>query len=582
MEQFGSLMEAPEEPDKKSKSRKKSAESIGSLFERDVKKEQAGEDIAKTLDLSSLFGKKANKFEADKLPTSELADAQSLPERPKEANKPYELSAAESQHVASSIAKEHLADLEATPTEDPEVLSPARQFLEQVQAGEDIESAFAEASADLPIEDSLEAPPPEDSEPLEEQPDAAEELSEDIEINLADESKEDDDGDDGSGGSGGGAGSGGGGLGSGGSGGSSGTGGSGGTGGGAGAPGGPGGPGPAGPGGPGGHGPGGPGVPGGPHNPNNPNQPQQNPNAQPQQPNVYIIRRHNLQDALLGGLVGYLIGRRRGRIKTEKKLLPVQRSFEKQVANLQENMARKEQQLVDAKVRQRQKESLAPLPVAKPEIAQTRRAQIVENMPPRPESRLHLEKPKAERLAKIAVAAEAPRIIEKKTIETRQGKIVGQPEQVRTMHRAELMDVAQKIMVEGASLKQIYETRLIGEHQLRFLVSEFLQGKDIRNDLRKEMIEHEIDFERDPIMRDRVRSMVQSSGAGSGLSQLLASAGALPAEAAPKEERFDPWKTPHPQDVQDEKDRRDDKAANMALGIAIGVLLIVIGWLLLH
>lgn len=573
MEQFGSLMEAPEEPDKKSKSRKKSAESIGSLFERDVKKEQAGEDIAKTLDLSSLFGKKANKFEADKLPTSELADVQSPPERLKEANKPYELSAAESKHVASSIANEHLADLEATPTEDPEDLSPARQFLEQVQAGEDIESAFAEASADLPIEDSLETPPPEDNEPLEEQPDAAEELSEDIEIHLADESEEDDDGDDGGGGSGGG------GLGSGGPGGSSGTGGA------AGGPGGPGGPGPAGPGGPGGHGPGGPGVPGGPHNPNtpnNPNQPQQNPNAQPQQPNVYIIRRHNLQDALLGGLVGYLIGRRRGRIKTEKKLLPVQRSLEKQVANLQENMARKEQQLVDAKVRQRQRESLAPLPVAKPEIAQTRRAQIVENMPPRPESRLQLEKPKAERLAKIAVAAEAPRIIEKKTIETRQGKIVSQPEQVRTMHRAELMDVAQKIMVEGASLKQIYETRLIGEHQLRFLVSEFLQGKDIRNDLRKEMIEHEIDFERDPIMRDRVRSMVQSSGAGSGLSQLLASAGALPAEAAPKEERYDPWKTPHPQDAQDEKDRRDDKAANMALGIAIGVLLIVIGWLLLH
>ena len=69
-----------------------------------------------------------------------------------------------------------------------------------------------------------------------------------------------------------------------------------------------------------------------------------------------------------------------------------------------------------------------------------------------------------------------------------------------------------------------------------------MQGKDIRSDLRKEMIEHEIDFERDPIMRDRVRSMVQSSGAGSGLSQLLASAGALPAEVAKKEERYDPGK----------------------------------------
>ena len=51
MEQFGSLMDAPEKPDKSIK-KKKSAESVGSLLSFDAKKEQAGAD------LSTLFSKK--------------------------------------------------------------------------------------------------------------------------------------------------------------------------------------------------------------------------------------------------------------------------------------------------------------------------------------------------------------------------------------------------------------------------------------------------------------------------------------------------------------------------------------------
>ena len=298
---------------------------------------------------------------------------------------------------------------------------------------------------------------------------------------------------------------------------------------------------------------------------------------QSQAPNVYYVNRHILGDALLGGLVGYLIGRRRGRIKTEKRLLPVQKKLEQNVRQLEQDITRKEQMLVAAKRQQRQEQAAKPA-----ERPQTRREKQPEK-PITPESRLALQKPKAERLAKVILAAEAPRVIEKKAPEIRSTiKQNIRPEQAKTMHRAELMDVAEKIMVEGASLRQIYETRLIGEHQLRFLVSEFLQGKDIRNDLRKEMIEHEIDFERDPIMRDRVRSMVQSSGAGSGLSQLLASAGALPGDAIQKEERYDPWKTPHPQDIQDEKDRKENYAADVALATAVVVLGAIVAWLLLH
>lgn len=45
---------------------------------------------------------------------------------------------------------------------------------------------------------------------------------------------------------------------------------------------------------------------------------------------------------LTGGVVGYLIGRRRGRIKTEDKLLPIQKSLELQVQDLQWQVAERE------------------------------------------------------------------------------------------------------------------------------------------------------------------------------------------------------------------------------------------------
>lgn len=46
---------------------------------------------------------------------------------------------------------------------------------------------------------------------------------------------------------------------------------------------------------------------------------------------------------LAGGLLGYLLGRRRGRIKTEKKLLPIQKNLEKQVADKNDALIKREE-----------------------------------------------------------------------------------------------------------------------------------------------------------------------------------------------------------------------------------------------
>ena len=57
-------------------------------------------------------------------------------------------------------------------------------------------------------------------------------------------------------------------------------------------------------------------------------------------------------------------------------------------------------------------------------------------------------------------------------------------------------------MIDGSSLRQIYETRLVGERGLRRLVAEHLRGGDLKRAFRREITEREIDFERDPAMRD--------------------------------------------------------------------------------
>jgi hypothetical protein len=75
---------------------------------------------------------------------------------------------------------------------------------------------------------------------------------------------------------------------------------------------------------------------------------------------------------------------------------------------------------------------------------------------------------------------------------------------IDTLSRAELMALAEKISIDESNLRHIYETHLIGERGLRRLVAEHLGGGDLRKALKREVMEREMDFERDPVMRDHV------------------------------------------------------------------------------
>jgi hypothetical protein len=217
---------------------------------------------------------------------------------------------------------------------------------------------------------------------------------------------------------------------------------------------------------------------------------------------------------LVGGIVGYLIGRRRGRIKTEKRLLPVQRKLEKDVKTIALQLQEREATIRRLSYEQPRSAHLAP---------SERRTEAMPTTGKLPESRLNLEKPaRIERLGKAIVQAELPR-------EAAPSRLRDIPaERVRTMDRRELLEMSEKVIVEGASLRQIYESHLIGERGLRRLLGEYLQGKDIRKDLRREMVEREIDFERDPILRDKAYQEAATARAETTLKQMLEKVGASP------------------------------------------------------
>jgi hypothetical protein len=99
---------------------------------------------------------------------------------------------------------------------------------------------------------------------------------------------------------------------------------------------------------------------------------------------------------------------------------------------------------------------------------------------------------------------------------------------VETLSRAELLELSEKVVIDGSSLRQIYETHLVGERGLRRLLAEHLHGGDLKKALRREIIEREIDFERDPIMRDMAPIQVPNASIPSqgkaALEKLLARA----------------------------------------------------------
>jgi hypothetical protein len=335
--------------------------------------------------------------------------------------------------------------------------------------------------------------------------------------------------------------------------------------------------------------------------------PRANPNTISTATAHYYERRALGRGLLVGGIVGYLVGRRRGRIKTEKKLLPVQKKLEKEVKSLESRLIDSEYAVRKAVAQREQarpvkaarnnkvvssdrsiQERPATIDIAKiaPIIERRRAAEaakVAVSAIEAGEHRKSVEIAKTnspsvplERIGHVIVAAESLPAKRSQSVE----KVAAQPsaitaeKQAMTMPRTELMQISEKISVEGTSLRQVYETHLIGERGLRRLVAEHLRGGNVQKALRREIIEREIDFERDPILRDRARASVSGGGRGA-LGSLLQEAGAVAVATkeivAPEKTKDDKTPSEAPQ-----KKASNHHLADLSLITVIVVLIILV------
>lgn len=196
------------------------------------------------------------------------------------------------------------------------------------------------------------------------------------------------------------------------------------------------------------------------------------------------VQNNAAADMFVGGVVGYLIGRRRGRIKAEKQLIPIQKKLEKQVKALQSDIANKENAIrLAVTERQSQAPHVAELTQAS-SISQA----IESNAVPAVEQIQRVNNARPENRPAIPAVEIAPELTADVHVET--------------MRRQDLLELAEKVHVEGTTLRRVFETHLISEKGLRRVLAEHLRGGDVIKALNMEMTEHQIDFERDPILRD--------------------------------------------------------------------------------
>jgi hypothetical protein len=294
--------------------------------------------------------------------------------------------------------------------------------------------------------------------------------------------------------------------------------------------------------------------------------------------------------ALVGGIIGYLIGRRRGRIKTEKKLLPIQKKLQREVVDLQWNIRTKEASLRQAardKNYLKQQIALERTSATVPSQESKKERTIPRKLTAEMGGTQRRSAAPEERIGHVLVTAEAavlpfvkvkersPEKIEESKKAKAEAPMV--TKHIEHLNRAELMAISDKIYVEGSSLRQIYENRLVGEKGLRRLVAEHLRGGNIKKALRREIVEREIDFERDPVMRDHATVALAANGRkehNPALERLLQKAdAALPAY----DEEVAYYKARAEYEAKEKQhEQRQQKLLDSALGVTIILLMAII------
>ena len=243
---------------------------------------------------------------------------------------------------------------------------------------------------------------------------------------------------------------------------------------------------------------------------------QRNQNLSPDDPEVRRMNSLYYRDGrrgglLLGGALGYLFGRRRGRIKTEKKLEPVINKKETEIGKLKKDLERSEQE-----VRKVASEHLPNSPEAvnvvpahtleqRRQEQHDREEKFAESLsdeaiitkakstPDRIVDQMPTQEHTAEKAGDIktevtAIARDAEKNLNKQTSREKVAEIA-------SMTVPELLVIADKIQVESTSLRRIYENRRIDAVNLRHVVKEYVSGGNYEKTLRQSIASVELQQE---------------------------------------------------------------------------------------
>lgn len=232
--------------------------------------------------------------------------------------------------------------------------------------------------------------------------------------------------------------------------------------------------------------------PGSPYNPNiyNNNQnfnnysPPANPNTSNQTiiHNTYINRRRRGRDMLIGGLIGYVVGRRGGRKRTEKKLVPKIDKLEKQVTKLHDSVIEAEDKVRRLAIKSAEAKPDESLDISKIVERRKKKAEIKDALEKRKEL---LQNPKVEKMGIFSLPA-LKVFRERRLIDGNENN--PQRKRVEVMTVPELIEKLGNKKVDDEIIVEMYKKGRISESAMRKITAEYLRSGPYESTFRKELL----------------------------------------------------------------------------------------------